>query len=183
MPSEMILDLLTKQSATRLREMRDNLRAEITRLQFEAEYVERALEAKQSKKAAATAAPAVPGAPAAPQQAPGTDGDETLSGSGRSNKREPILQIARTDPERVWMPSDMRDALARQGIATTPDAIRVTMRRMLLEGLFERGPKHQGFILVTDDQDADSPAQSSPASNGGSEPPSMAPRPQEGGQE
>jgi hypothetical protein len=168
MPSEMILELLTKQSATRLREMRDGLRSEIARLQFEAEYVERALEAKQSKKKAANPASGA------------AEGDDDERLNGRSNKREPILEIARTDPARVWMPSDVRDELAQRGISTTPDAIRVTMRRMLLEGLFVRGPKHQGFILAAEHGGPDQPDLSS---NGGSEPPSMATHPQEGDQE
>jgi hypothetical protein len=172
MPSELILELLMKQSANRLRQMDEELTAEIRRLQFEAEYVHRALEQKQGGRVqSSTRASAL--SPATPAL------DRNQHAPRRASKREPIMRIVREDPERVWMPADVRERLNAEGIDMTTDATRVAMRRMLDDGLFHRGPGGQGFKLASPNGTLED-AIAGPTRNGNSGSLSMTAHSQEG---
>ncbi len=136
MATELILELLTKQSGTRLRQMRTQADAEIQRLQFEINYIDRALAEKSGASASQSKQNAEP--------ASASD-----SGGRRESKRGPIKEIAQSEPAKVWRPAEIRQCLALRGIEITNAAARVTMRRMLDEGTFQRGPDGEGFQLAS----------------------------------
>lgn len=132
MADDLFMDLLLKQSVTRLREMRAQVDEKRRQLDFEAQYLDRALAEKGAAAPGEAAAASVP--------EPRTR---------RGSKREPIKQVLARDPDRYWLPSEVRDALAKLGFETTSAAVRVTMKRMLEDEELERPPDDgHGFKLA-----------------------------------
>lgn len=79
-------------------------------------------------------------------------------GGRRTGSTAAIRGIISADPERLWMPKEVIDALHARGIESAPAAIRVALRRMGEKGFLVRGPDGEGWKL---------------ASNNGSEPESL----------
>ena len=140
-----MVDLLAKQSAARLREMEAQLRSQMDDLRVQAEWVARALVVKGQ-----TTADAPPSTGHKPVPSP-SGGVNAVVRRRRSNKRGAIRALMETRPDHTWLPSEVRDGLATQGIETTADSLRVAMRRMAEEGLLERSETGHGWRLAGDD--------------------------------
>jgi hypothetical protein len=171
-PPDIFTDLLMGQSAQRLREMRAQIDADMAKLRFQAEYVDQALAAKQGTSTSATGT------------TDGMAGDQSKATRrrSRSNRGEAIKAIMETDPHRLWMPYEIREHLAHQGIEATRDAVRVAMKRLLTLGDLERVEGHDGFKLASQNG-ANADADPGLSENGAGEPPFTATQPQEGTQE
>ncbi len=148
MPDDLFMDLLLKQSATRLRDMRAQVEEKRRLLDFEAEYLDRALAAK--------------GADTAGQQSAVSQASPS-QGSKRKSKRTDIVSLMQTDPERVWMPAEICDGLAERGIETTKPGIRVAMKRMVGEELERPGEGAHGFKLKLASTNGDRPSVEAPS--------------------
>lgn len=129
--------LLTKQSVARLRDMEREIASQLSDLQTQQVWVQRALAEKGASPASASST-----------DTPGTSSNGNRPKRKRSNKRQAITQVLLTDPARVWLPSEVRDALAAQGIDSTAAAVRVTLRRMGDDGELERPPDGNGWTLA-----------------------------------
>jgi len=118
-----LVSLLARQSAKSLREMDESIGGQLEDLTTQRTWVRRALAAKgvELEPEAARAAPSAT-----------SNGNGKRPGRKRGSKRGAILQIMRNDhdPERIWLPSEVREALERMGIDVTVEAVRVTLRRM-----------------------------------------------------
>jgi hypothetical protein len=145
MADDPLFELLMRQSVTRLREMQSAIRNQRQRLDFEDEYVARALAAKgaASEKHRQSGEELVTPKPTAPRA--------TRTRSARGDTRGTIKRTMATDVSRVWLPSDVEKALADGGgPALARAAIRNAMKRMVETGELRRppGPNPQGFLLV-----------------------------------
>jgi hypothetical protein len=123
-----VIALLAKQSAASLKTMQDEVRQQIESLRFQYELLGRAIEAKQTTAADGVA----------------TGGKSVPRGARRGIFRE----VLGTRPDHPWLPSEVRTALAMQGIESTSAAIRVMLRRMVEDGEVERGEDGGGWKLV-----------------------------------
>ncbi len=164
------IELLVKQSAQRLREMRVQIDADMAKLQFQRDYVDQALAEKQ-----ASPAHAVPGDGGPDPSKPA----RRVRGVRRSNKRDAIRAVMQSRPEALWMPADVRDHLANQGVETTRDAVRVALKRMLELGDVERVDGSNGFKLASRNG-ATNGSEPGPSENGAAGPLFTATEPQEG---
>jgi hypothetical protein len=148
MAGDPLYELLLRQSVTRLRDMQANIRDQRRRLDFEEEYVARALAAKGADSGTPSDSDSSSAKPT-PQRA-------ARRRSGRNNTRHVIKQRMAKDAERVWLPSDMERALADDGVTLARAAIRNAMKRMVETGELRRPPgaNPQGFLLVQDENGA-----------------------------
>jgi hypothetical protein len=128
MPVDPVVALLAKQSKNRLQTMQRQVRDQIESLQAQDEMIAQALAEKGQ---------------------PGTDAQNgTPKAQGRpSNKRDVFKKIIASRPDHAWLPAEMRDALAAEGIESNSPAIRVMLRRMGEAGEIERGPDGTGWKL------------------------------------
>lgn len=133
MPDDPIVDLLAKQSTARLRDMLNYATKQIDDLLVQRAWIERALADK--------GAPAMRATPSTSAQA--------QPKHRRSSKRDAIIAAMRTQPKRVWLPSEVRDALAEDGIAMTVEAVRVALRRIGDGGNLVRPHNGNGWMLPT----------------------------------
>ncbi len=130
-----VIELLAKQSTSRLRDMDKQIGEQIEDLRVQHDWVLRALAEK--------------GVSATPAPAPSvSNGNGERPKRKRSNKRQAITQVLLTDPGRVWLPSEVRDALLAQGVDSTAAAVRVTLRRMGDDGELERPSDGNGWKLA-----------------------------------
>jgi len=138
MPQDLFLQLLMKHSTTRLRELRADADEKIRQGQLEKGYIDRALALKEGHS---------------DLKSPSRVGSSrTRKASSKvSNTREYISTIVESDPERVWMPSEVRDELARRfNVEAHTGTIRATMKRLLDDGQFARpGDGAHGFKLAS----------------------------------
>jgi len=88
------------------------------------------------------------GTSAAPATDRGVDAP-TAAKRTRSSKRNLIKAIMRTDPGRTWLPSEVRDTLAAQGVESTAAAVRVALRRMGDDNEVVRPDDGNGWILAS----------------------------------
>jgi hypothetical protein len=140
MTTDPFIDLLSKQSAARLRDMETSLVAAMDRMGFELEIVRGALAEKQSGRRLPSREEADPRPPVLSRPS-----------KARGYKRQLIKQIMETDPHRVWMPVEIMRAMADAGVEMSREAIRVTMRRMIDEHELDRPPNGsgKGFVLAS----------------------------------
>lgn len=132
---EPVLELLVKQSASRLRDMDEQIDAQLADLRVQSAWIKRALAQK--------AGPSPSDIRPLPEAKPGAK-------RRRGSKRDAILRLLHTDPARVWLPSEVRDGLAGQGVQSTAEAVRVALRRMGEEGgTLVRGPDGNGWKLAS----------------------------------
>lgn len=136
MAANPVIELLAKQSVARLRDMEKDIGAQIEDLTVQRVWVQRALAEKGASPINAAEAPT----------AVSTNGGRPKR--KRSNKRQAITQVLLTDPGRVWLPSEVRDALLAQGVDSTAAAVRVTLRRMGDDGELERPTDGYGWKLA-----------------------------------
>jgi hypothetical protein len=120
MADDPIVQLLAKQSAARLRDMDATLSGQITDLQVQQVWVRRALEEKGVTPPTTS--------PATSEATHGENGSRAKR--KRSNKREAIMKVLMTNPNRVWLPSAVKEGLLAEGIDSSVEAVRVTLRRM-----------------------------------------------------
>jgi hypothetical protein len=124
MVGDPIVALLAKQSASRLREMRDEANAQLQDLQNQIAWIDRALAEKGHGVRSSNTA----------------ENSLHRPGRRRGSKRGVIKNVLGTEPEREWTPREIQTALAERGIDATVESVRVTLRRMLdNEGEVERG--------------------------------------------
>lgn len=149
MASDPFIDILTKQSGARLRELDADLTGTIERSTFERDIVRQALAVKEgTTRADIESASDIAESRAVAEV-------KTSGRAPRSNKREPIKRLMETDAARTWMPAEVADRLAEQGVKSSRDAIRVTMRRMLGDHELERPPSGNGFLLPRNGRGSD----------------------------
>lgn len=122
-----VVSVLAKQSASRLKEMRDDAVKQREDLRIQIEWLDRALVEKGHSPA------------------PSASANGTRPGRRRGNKREAIKAVLGTE-HRVWTPNEIREGLAAQGIDMTVEAVRVALRRMSSDEV-ERGPDGVGWKL------------------------------------
>lgn len=138
MAEDLFLQLLSKHSASRLRELRAEADEKIRQGELERDYITRALESKGAVE------------PTQPVRAHSAPGRKTGAAGGGSS-REPIRKIVASEPGRTWMPSQVRDELARRfEMNVKATTVRAAMKRLLDEGVFARpndGPN--GFKLAS----------------------------------
>jgi len=132
-----IVSVLSKLALSRLNEMRLEASEQITDLQQQLTWIERAVK----EKGGSSREPATPPVP------------QPRIGRRRSSKREAILNVlASRQPGRAWAPSEIRVALDERGIGSSTESVRVALRRMLDAGEVERGgPDGLGWKLPFDD--------------------------------
>lgn len=115
MPVDPVVELLAKQTAARLRDMAAQIDTQISDLRVQRAWIDRALEVKQPSTASS--------------ERTATTSKSTTK-SRRSSKRDAIKALMQTDPDRTWLPSEVRDGLAARDIESTAGAVRVALRRM-----------------------------------------------------
>lgn len=133
--------MLAKQSAARLRDMDEKLSGQIVDLQVQQTWIRRALEEK-----------GVTPPELAPSPGNATNGSPTRGKRKRSNKRSAIMKVLLTKPSAVWLPSEVREGLLTQGIDSSVEAVRVTLRRMGEDGELVRPPDGNGWQLAGSDR-------------------------------
>src|SRR5215207_7074571 len=117
MPGDLFLELLLKHSAARLRELYAEADEKVTQGQLEKRYIGKALAIKGG---------------AATQPARVNARPKTSAKPGAA--REPIIEIAQSDAEHAWLPSEMRNVLQdRYGLDIPTGTIRAAMKRLLDE--------------------------------------------------
>lgn len=92
--------------------------------------------------------------------APAADGDTPTKTAKRtrSSKRDLIKTIMHTDPGHTWLPSEVRDKLAAQGVESTAAAVRVALRRMGDDHEVVRPDDGNGWILASANGNGAQPA-------------------------
>jgi hypothetical protein len=135
MPAENIKELLGRLSVANLRQMDEALDRQIEDLKTEKAWIAEAL----TKKGATPKSSRTETAPKKPQRSKG--GRSTGSAAA-------IKQTIEADPDRVWMPAEVIDAVLAAGVRSTPNSIRVALRRMGEKGFLERGPDGDGWTLA-----------------------------------
>lgn len=109
---------------------------QIQELRVQGTWVKRALAAKGDESASSSPSASTNGnAEASPKRR-------------RGNKREAIRTVMRTDPDHVWLPSEVRAGLLEQGIDSTVEAVRVALRRMGDHDEVVRGEDGNGWKLA-----------------------------------
>lgn len=135
-----VVALLAKQSAKSLREMDEAIAGQIEDLATQRAWIRRALAEKGVDLTTDTAESG--------KLSARVNGNGAKPGRKRGDKRQAISQLMHSDPERVWMPSEIREGLAAQGIDVTVAAVRVTMRRMGDDGELVRPDDGNGWLLA-----------------------------------
>ena len=145
MPVDPVVEVLAKQSASRLREIGAQIDAQIEDLRVQGAWIKRAIDHKV-------------GAGTSP--APRADDGATTKPAKRtrSSKRDLIKKIMQTDPARTWLPSEVRDALTTQGVESTAAAVRVALRRMGDDNEVVRPDDGNGWILASANGNSARPA-------------------------
>jgi hypothetical protein len=140
-----VVELLAKQSASRLREMGAQIETQIEDLRVQGAWIQRAIEHKLGTGTSST--------PAADEDTPTRTAKRT-----RSSKRDQIKKIMQTDPARTWLPSEVRDILTTQGVESTAAAVRVALRRMGDDNEVVRPDDGNGWILASANGNGAQPA-------------------------
>lgn len=135
MAAENIKELLGSLSVAKLRKMDEAIDRQIEERKTEKSWIADAL----AKKGAAPKSSRADNPPGKPQK----------SSTGRSTgSAAAIRQIITAEPDRVWMPAEVIDAVLTQGVRSTPNSIRVALRRMGEKGFLMRGPDGTGWTLA-----------------------------------
>lgn len=135
MAAENIKELLGSLSVAKLRKMDEAIDRQIAERKTEKSWIADAL----AKKGAAPKSSRAETPPRKPQQ----PNKGRATGSAAAIKR-----IIAAEPDRVWMPAEVIDAVLTQGVSSTPNSIRVALRRMGEKGFLERGPDGTGWTLA-----------------------------------
>lgn len=140
-----VVQLLVKQSKSRLNEMRSEAVRQIEDLQQQVAWIDRALAEKGASPQSGTSEPRTTAERSAHYRANG------YFNAGRrrrtSQKRAAVEAIMATDPSKGWTYADILEALEVSGMESTIESVRVLMRRMLSDGDIVRGGPNDGFIL------------------------------------
>lgn len=132
-----IVSVLSELALSRLHEMRADASNQITDLQHQLTWIDRAIAEKGAGNPSGAYVPS-------PNRA----------GRRKSSKREAILAVLGSrGPGHVWAPSEVREALIERGIdPSTTAAIRVALRRMHEAGEVQRGGTNDsGWKLPSDE--------------------------------
>jgi len=151
-----------KHSVTRLRELRAEADEKIRQGQLEGSYIDKALDLKGASSPLRTT----------PASRPGTASSHKLSVPKPGQTREPVRKIVASDPDHVWMPSEVRDELAsRFHLEVATNTVRAAMKRLLDERVFARpdGEKSGFRLASTNGSRQESPAGATNLEPGGSE--------------
>lgn len=135
MAAENIKELLGSLSVAKLRTMDEALDRQIAERKTEKSWIADAL----AKKGAGPKLSRADSPPGQPQKK--RTGQNTGSAAV-------IRQVISAEPDRVWMPAEVIDAVLTQGVRSTPNSIRVALRRMGEKGFLERGPDGTGWTLA-----------------------------------
>lgn len=133
-------------------EMRNDAAGQISDLQQQLAWIDRAIAEKSNGKPI--------GSYVASSSRPGRR---------RSAKREAIVNVLGSrERGRAWAPQEVRDSLeATHGIDSTPEAVRVLLRRMLADGEVERGGKNNmGWKLPSDNATTEAQSDEPRSANG-----------------
>jgi ribosomal protein L31E len=139
-----ISELLASQSVQKLKAMDKNIDGQIDDLQHQKKLIWDALAKK--------------GVPRPPARETSQRKEQKARGGRRTGSAAAIREIFSADPNRVWMPKEVIDALHARGVEAAPAAVRVALRRMGEKKFLVRGPDGEGWKL---------------ASNNGSQPESL----------
>src|SRR5213079_2183909 len=135
MAAENIKELLGSLSVAKLRTMDEALDRQIEERKTEKSWIADAL----AKKGAAPKSSRADNPPRKLQK--------MKTGGRNTGSAAAIRQIISAEPNRVWMPAEVIDAVLMQGVRSTPSSIRVALRRMGDKGFLERGPDGTGWTL------------------------------------
>lgn len=156
-----IVALLLKQSVSRLNEMRTQAAGQISDLQQQVAWIDRAIIEKGAGSTSAISSAATPERVGRVVR---------RAGRRRSFKRDAILSVLSShELDHVWTPNEVKDALHQlHGLDSTPEAVRVALRRMHEAGEVERGgPNNTGWKLPSNgDAPAERPADEPRSANG-----------------
>jgi hypothetical protein len=136
MAAENIKELLGSLSVAKLRAMDEALDRQIAERKTEKSWIADAL----AKKGAAPKSSRTDSPARKPQK--------VRAGGQNTGSAAAIRQIISAEPDRVWMPAEVIDAVLMQGVRSTPSSIRVALRRMGDKGFLERGPDGTGWTLA-----------------------------------
>jgi hypothetical protein len=75
--------------------------------------------------------------------------EQKSQGGRKTGSAAAIREIISAEPERLWMPKEVIDALHARGIESAPAAVRVALRRMGAKGFLVRGPTGEGWKLAS----------------------------------
>lgn len=156
MPEDLFLQLLMKHSVTRLRELRAEADEKVRQGELEGGYIDKAL--------------ALKGASESQQPRPRVEPTPTrkLSVPKPGEAKGPVMKIVASEPQRAWMPSEVRDELAnRFQLEVATNTVRGVMKRLLDDGVFARpdGEKN-GFRLASQTNGATEPLVLEASGNG-----------------
>lgn len=132
MTQDPVVALLTRQSASRLREMSAEIHGQLESLRFQYELVNRALAEKRRFTESARTGDVPPN-----------------STQARHTKRAIFHEILSSKPDYPWTPSEILASLEAREIESNGAAVRVMLRRMAKDGEVERGPGGYGWMLAS----------------------------------
>lgn len=133
MPAENIKELLSRLSVANLQQMDEALDRQVEDLKTEKAWIAEAM----TKKGVT---PKSPRSEQAPKKTP-----RKAKGGRSTGSAAAIKQIFEDQPDRVLMPAEVIDAVLAKGISSTPNSIRVALRRFGEKGFLERGPDGDGW--------------------------------------
>jgi hypothetical protein len=136
MAAENIKQLLGRLSVANLRQMDEALDRQIEEVKLEKTWIAEALTQKG-------AAPKTSRSESAPKKQP-----QRSKGGRGTGSAAAIRQVIKAEPDRLWAPAEVIDAVLAQGVRSTPNSIRVALRRMGEKGFLERGPDGEGWTLA-----------------------------------
>jgi hypothetical protein len=168
MPGDLFLELLLKHSAARLRELYAEADEKVRQGELERGYISRALQVKGGD---ATQPARVDAPPRKTSAKPGA-------------AREPIIEIAQSDAEHVWLPSEMRNLLQdRYGLDIPTGTIRAAMKRLLEEKVLARPTDSPNGFKLASRNGSSAESNAGPTENGATEPLLPATGPHKGDQQ
>ena len=161
MPQNPVIDVLAKLSAAKLEAMQKDIEAQISDLRTQARWVDKALIEKgvhpEPVEQAGSAQPPANEPP--PRQA-------KRRGVKRTGTADLIRTVFKERPEHVWTPAEVIRAVKARGATSSPQAIRVALRRMHnVDHFLERGPDGTNWRLASSNgmrQESFSDAEHSP---------------------
>lgn len=144
-PPNPVIEVLAKLSAAKLEAMQKDIEAQIADLRTQARWVDRALVEKGVH------------APSTQQNdvsRPTTPVPSSTRVKRRGTKRTGTADLIRAAikerPEHIWTPAEVIRAVQERGATSSPQAIRVALRRMhKVDGFLEHGPDGTGWRLAS----------------------------------
>lgn len=138
-----VIQILAKQAAAKLEAMQKDIEAQIADLRTQARWIDRALIEKGVHPPSTSQ-----NGPTQPKPTPASA--TKRRGTKRTGTADLIRAVVKERPEHVWKPAEIIHIVKERGATSTPQAIRVALRRMHnVDGFLEHGPDGTGWRLAS----------------------------------